>query len=595
MRDLLIKKYNDLFEKYGFDKPVEVCKINSIIKESLQSFLKDSKNPAIYCNGEHTQILMADFMYELKKVKCIIDNYTKSDADGGFLLIKDEEIEKQQIDAVIISTFKFRKDIRNQLEQKHPNIPYLDIYEEFIKNGINLQADYYYGNHPYHHYHHINALQRKILKENDCDKLKKLYWELISHYIQIKDFSTAIVKVEELENICPAPINQLLLNDLKCLYNLQMDAVAKIDQNNVVMFCLDGLRNPDLSESFMPKLKKQLDKKAFSFENAYSFSTSTFESLIPVYSENNDLRTEYNKNNSLTEEECRFVREAKSQNRNIYFYTDMDPFVEGENIKHSGAFQTATEKIWNFIIDAVEEKNGLFYLHILYESHFTFSNPYTTEELISEGTAMLFEFLPQKGGKLRTDFNKQHLDALHYLDDVVAPFVEKINCYMLLFADHGNLILDKECRLEDVPDMKYTCAQEWIQIPYKMLSPEQGVGRDDNIISLMSLNEIIISMMQRKKFENKILPYVKVARSELYNPDFRFLYGLINKEQYLLAFEAFIFEEGYKLVVYSNGVIELYDLEEEKKHSDYQIIQRLFELIKSDLTVCDVCNVKLNG
>ena len=188
--------------------------------------------------------------------------------------------------------------------------------------------------------------------------------------------------------------------------------------------------------------------------------------MIPAYSENTDLRTEYYKKEFVAEEDCRFLTEAKRQGRSIYFYTDGFHLTEGEGIHYSGTFQSVTEKWWDFILDATEHEHGLYYLHETYESHFTFSNPYTKEKLISEGTAMLFDYLPQKGGKLRTNYEQQHLDALNYLDDVVSPFMDQLKCSTLIFADHGNLVLKEDCTLKEVKDTNLTCAEEWIRIPY---------------------------------------------------------------------------------------------------------------------------------
>ena len=89
----LEEKYNLLFKNYDLEYPLEAKRINGIIRDSLQRFLKDSITPAIYCNGGHTQMLMADFMYDLKKVKYIVDNYASFREDTGFSVISDQELE----------------------------------------------------------------------------------------------------------------------------------------------------------------------------------------------------------------------------------------------------------------------------------------------------------------------------------------------------------------------------------------------------------------------------------------------------------------------------------------------------------------------
>lgn len=593
MRQILERQYEKLFETYPFERPIEARNVNAVIKKSLQDFLRESEKPAIYCNGGHTKMLMADFMHELRSVKYIVDNYADRTDDNGFRLIKDEELETAGIDAVIVSSFKFKDSIIENLKKNHAGIKYLNLYEKFAENGIDLQSDYYYHNHPYHHYRTINTVQRKIKELTDINELETAYRRLIEHYIHIKDFRTAVKCAGRLKRIIASEENRRLQADLEAIYESEKTAIAEIAEDNVLMLCMDGLRYQDLSEEYMPKLALGFGKDAFAFDNAYSFSTSTYESLIPVYSENDDLRTEYYSHNSVSEEDCRFIREARRQQRKIYFYADMDTFVDSEDIKYSGVFQTATEKLWNFILDAQEEKNALFYIHILYESHFSFSNPYTEEKLISEGTAMLFDFLPQKGGQLRTDYEKQHRDSLRYLDDVLSPLLEPLRCRMLVYADHGNLILEKGCNLRDIHETKFTCAQEWVRIPYIVRSPEMGVGRSNELISLMSLNDIVSCLLRQKAYKVPEKPFIKIARSELYNPDFQYLYKEIGKSQCLLAFEAFVFANGYKLLVYADGTLELYRTECDEKCNNDSVIWELFQKIKDDITVCDGKGIKV--
>lgn len=588
MREALEKKYEALFQKYGLQRPIKAQNVNAVIKSSLQTFMKDCKRPAIYCNGGHTKMLMADFMCELKDVKYIVDNYGAGKQDGGFLLITDAELEANEIDAVIISSFKFRKDIVQGLKEKHPRMKYLDIYEKFAENGIDLQSDYYYHNHPYHHYHAINTLQRKIAGLLDLLELEDAYLELVTRYLHIKDFRTAEKQAEKLYKIAKKDIYKQLIADIEDIYDGEKKLAASVSADHVLMLCVDGLRRQDLAGQDMLRLREELLKNAYVFENAYSFSTSTYESLIPVYSENGDLRTKYYQNNSVEEEKCRFIKKAKSQGRTVHFYTDMDEFVESQEIRRSGAFQTVTEKIWSFLLDASEEKNGLFYIHVLYESHYSFSNPYTESPLISEGTALLFDYLPQKGEKLRTDYERQHTDALHYLDDVMTPFLHRLNCRLVLYADHGNLLLDKECRLSDVEETKLTCAEEWLRIPLVIKAPEQGQGVDNSLISLMELNNILDCLMEKRAYEAPQKKFVKAARSELYNPDFRYLYKEVGKEWCLQAFEAFIFEKGWKLVIFADGSLRLYQTQRDEPVIDDEMMKQLLQRIKKDVTVCDV-------
>lgn len=596
MGRILEEKYNSLFQKYDLEEPLDTKNINQIIKHSLRDFLKDAKNPAIYCNGGHTNMLMADFIYELKNVKYIVDNFAKREQGGGFSLIRDEDMEAERIDAVILSTYKFRKDLKQKLAEKHVHIRVLDIYDEFEKNGIPLYADYYYSNHPYHHYQCINRIQREISETSETEQLKLLYEKLITKYLHIKDFRTASLMMKEYLQLFPSKHLNIMYRDLQDLYELQQQAVESVSEKNVLMLCLDGLRRQDLSKQGMPKIKRIFDNTAYNFTNAYSFSTSTFESLIPVYSENDNLQTRYFEKNTVDEADCRFVKLAKQQNREIYIYGDMEHFIEGEGIHYSTQFLTVTEKLWQFVLDACETENGLFYIHELYESHFTFSNPYTEAPLKSEGTAMLFDFLPAKGGKLRADYKTQHRDAVKYLDDVLEPFLAKLPCRMVVYADHGNLILEQDVGLEAIKDADYTCSEEWTRIPIAIRSPEEGTGENNNLISLMELNSMIVSLLMGKSYMRtafREFDHIKLARSELYNPDFRYLYKMIEKEQYLQAFECFIFESGYKLLVFENGYVELRSVRDDSLIENEEQKKQFLNSVQKQITVCNIKNTEV--
>lgn len=590
VRQELEKRYSDLFTDYNLERPLDGRNISRIIKQSLQDFLKDVKKPAIYCNGGHTKMLMADCMYELKKVKHIVDNYASSDAENGFVLVKDNEIEALEIDAIVLSSYKFRKDLKQSLAVNHPNIPVLDIYDEFERMGVTVQSDYYYSNHPYQHYKSINRLQREIRENSDKNTLSGLYTALVTKYIHIKDFRTAMIKLKEWENIGGLDerdrnMIEQLLSDINALYELQKKAAASLSENHVLMLCLDGLRRQDLSEQAMPKTEKLLSETGYRYTNAYSFSTSTFESLIPVYSENCDFRTRYYENSRVDSKNCRFASLAEEQNRTFYIYGDAEHYIEGDNIFYSESFLTITQKLWQFILDACETENGLFYLHELYESHFTFSNPYTEEPLMSEGTAMLFDFLPVKGGHLRGDYARQHEDALRYLDDVIEPLLSVMKCRMLIYADHGNLILDYDTKLSEIGDAEYTCSEGWTRIPMILCSPEMGVGSDNRLLSLMELNNMVISLLTQSPYRMPETDYIKIARSELYNPDFRRLYDMIGKARSLQAFECFVFTDGIKMIIYADGSIEIYNT---KDRSVFNVDRKtLIERIQKQITVCD--------
>lgn len=584
----LIEKYQQFVEKYGReDEVVSSASVTQEVRSMIIDFMHRNKKVALYCYGEHTEMLLAEFVFELKGIVCIIDNYIDNRDNTGYRIIKENEIEENQIDGVIISSFVYRESIAQSLEKNHPSVQVLDIYQGLESKGIFLKYSYYQTDHPFHNYKEINRLQRKLACETSKDNRQLLLKKIVYSYVHIKDFATAIKKGKELVALFPSSANRVLLNDLQEIYNIELKEAEKISDNNVLMLCIDALRAEDFSESSMPKVFSAVSRKGFIYKNAYAYSTSTYESLVPVYSENSDQKTHYYEKDSIKGCECSFFREAKKQGRNIYFYTDMGEYIEDEEIIRTGRSQTTTEKIWNFIVDAANEDNGLFYIHNSFESHFSFANPYTEAEIVVGGQNILYDYLEQKGGKLRTDYVKQHNDAIRYIDDIIGPILERLNIRMLLFADHGTFVLDRAMSLDEVDDSLLVCHEQCIRIPLAVISPEKGVGTSNGLVSLMDFNKMMLALLNKTNYKDKTNKWIKIGRSAIYNPEFKTLYMRKNLERGLLAFEGFIFGDlEIKLIVYSDGKKEIYSTESDELIDDVERVQELYNIVKKDVTVC---------
>lgn len=584
MRELLKTKYRELQGKFDPAVMINHKNITWILKQAIFSFTQQCKNPAVWCYGKHTKMLMADFMFELKKVHYIIDNGMEDGKQGGFEVIGESRIEEKAIDGIIISSRVYRKEIAGILRERHENIKYLDLYEVLEHEGIYLDVNYYRLNHPYSNYCALNKLQRS-LGHKTGEAYQETLKKIMGLYVKVKDFRSAIRYGEMLIKESERDWSRKVLEQLKELYMLQLDSVEKLDEDHVVMLCIDGLRRREVSREHMGRLYDFLENHTCFFDNAYSVSTSTYESLIPAYSENDDLRTRYYEENRIKAGGCRFVNEAKRQGRGIRFYTDGTDYIEDEEISVTPDSQTCTEKLWDFLLDALKEEKGLFCIHILYESHYSYPNPYTKEELVAEGTNILFDYLEGNGGKIRTDYLGQQKDALRYLDDVLMPFVERIPCRMAVYADHGNILIGQGDGLNDVCGTKYTFHEELIQVPLAIKSPEMPAGRNHSLLSIMELNAIVVALMRKEPFPVRRREYVKVVRSQIYNPDFIYLYKKAGHEQGLLAFEAFVFQR-YKLAVYSDGTVEVYEKNGDQRLFNESLKRELFHKVQRDVTVC---------
>lgn len=588
---LIQEKYEHILSEYGFTELNKAINVNYLVREALDAYVPSCKKPALWCYGYHTKMLMSDFINELKSVRYIIDERADEYREAsGFQVITKEEIVNNGVDGVIISTYKFREEIKELLIRDYPDVSYLDIYEYIEKQGIHLNEEYYAVLHPCSRYRKINGLQIQLSKGKE--KQEEIYFQLIGYFIEIKDFYLAITYAKELYQLFPRLEYEKLAEDLQEIYHLECEMAGNISEDNVLMLCFDGLRNKDISEEEMPGLEA-FSKQFYRYENAYSISTSTYESLVPVYSENLDMRTRYYDNNSVSDKECRFIQKSYEQERTITFNTDFAKYVESEKIHRIESYQTASEKVWDFIVDTYEEKNGLYYLHILFESHYSYPSPYTKTPIIAEGTNIIFDYLQSNGGKIRTDYEMQHHAMLKYLDDAIIPILQRVKCRMVIYADHGNIIVGQQEKLEALNPLLLTYHQDLVRIPLMIKSPEMGSGVERDDISLIELNSIIISLLEKKKFERRYGKLVKLQRSEIYNPDFKYLYEKRGFKQGLLAFEAFVFEGKYKLGIFANGYTELVSAEDDGQVENITLKKQLFEQIKEYITVCSLDIISL--
>ena len=94
------------------------------------------------------------------------------------------------------------------------------------------------------------------------------------------------------------------------------------------------------------------------------------------------------------------------------------------------------------------------------------------------------------------------------------------------------------------------------------------------------------SLLKRKCFVEQYNEFIKVQRSEIYNPDFQYLYKKTGKQQELKAFEAFVFSDGRKLVVYADGTIKLCNHNDELLNDNNEK-EKLWMRIRDYVTVTE--------
>ena len=129
-------------------------------------------------------------------------------------------------------------------------------------------------------------------------------------------------------------------------------------------------------------------------------------------------------------------------------------------------------------------------------------------------------------------------------------------------------------------------AEDLIRIPLAVSTGECRTGQNDNLISLMDINDIMMSLLNNKEYVVTDKSYIKIGRSAIYNRDFAELYDAMGSEYKGEAFEGFIFDDGYKLIIFSNGHMELFSIEDDTEIKNNTVINEKYNLIKDEVTCC---------
>ncbi len=582
----LQEAYESLLQKHNIDIVEGHENISTVMRDSINDFMNAHKRVAIYCYGAHTKALMVDYVYELRNIVCMIDNGNIDAEKQGYVVIKDEEIDSMNIDGIIISSYLYKEEIKQILQTKHQGIDFLDLYDDMYKRGIPMKCEFFKSRTPKQRYYEINQMYQKLNRDTD---VSGVLLDLIKKFIEIKDFRLAALAAGALYESSGDPKYNILREDLENIYQKSLEVLKK-GENAVFLMCVDGLKAKDFCEKGrLQETYSVVKKKATIFTRAYSFSTSTFESLVPVFSEKYDQRADgYVEDTVVPLEECRFAKFAREQGRNIYVYGGGIRYIEDPQIKYIEHPQTITQMLWSFMMDLELDPQGLFYMQPVSESHFTFLSPYYTQnDMEINDTNLFYNYLSTKGDCLNVKYSRQYNVAMKYLDDTLTPVFGAIACKTFLFADHGGYDYEEieSNKLEEIDSNHLTASEELIRIPMVLISPQEG-GENDSLISLTELNDIAISLMRNEKFCYKEKQYIKIGRKDIYNADCKYIFQhIFHCDHRLRAFEGFIFEDGYKLLVFSNGVKELYMTEEDVIIQDEKLTEKYYKMIEKQLTV----------
>ena len=147
------------------------------------------------------------------------------------------------------------------------------------------------------------------------------------------------------------------------------------------------------------------------------------------------------------------------------------------------------------------------------------------------------------------------------------------------------MILEHDTELKDIDEPKLHAGEEWIRIPFSIRVNGQKPRMDNRLISLVELNDIMLSVMAGNEYKHDEPEFIKIGRSAIYNQQFRELYRLMASDYNGEAFEGFIFRNGYKLLIFSDGKKKLYSAKDDLLVHDDKLTDELLDKVKNEITI----------
>lgn len=436
------ERIQKILSKYGLQESEaeKRRKIYRIIRNVLKDVNKKFPCVAIRCAGCHTAKLISEFK-DILKVDYLIDKEpTKVIPRILELGIPIHEKVRNNLDAIIVGTFDYRKEIKQELrENECKNV--IDIYDILEQNGFFLQCEFYnYYSEPYQL---LIELKQQSIHCDDSNDKEKLIKRLIKEFLGIRDFVSAFKWMEEYRkhNFSDVETIEKLEEELKEFLSEVKRVVMTKEKQDIVWFWQDGL--PQYSVDGMPFLSS-MKRDGVYFKNSFAHSPVTRS----VYGNILDKTMEIDRHKGLVRtENHRFVKylqgkgykvlkirpiEKGNINLNFYDYNKSDELIIAD--------VALTEIYWSALRTIIleNETSLVLLLHTGLETHLPVMAP-TLDKYVFHQAEYYEERFEIAG---REQYLKNLKNTTKYVDDEL-KFMASIlgeNITKIYMSDHGDLM-----------------------------------------------------------------------------------------------------------------------------------------------------------
>lgn len=538
----IIKKFN-IETKLGYD-----CRKYDLFADTIYEEWEKhgtEKKVAIYGGGIHTEELLKVIKMP-RELKCVIDNHSEETIKYGVPVIPVKKIAENDIDLVIISSYKHREQMKKDISIYKPDAVIIDFYQVIQEKNIPVE-NVFYEIGVFQKYFLLNKALLSYKKENGEENKQIFLQNLISGYIAIRDFKRSEIYIQEYISLKYKGYErykefykelQDLLAEMKQLLNARV-------QNDVVIFMIDSLKQQEIKNM---KFLSKFASENFIYENYISEYPATRQTLLALLTGWHNLDDELYKKGYLQWDDSEVLQYIHENHYNFHYMgnTRTSPYSLLNGKKRMRANLTATQIMWYGINELAEDKdNGIYILHTDAEVH--------PPHLSGEWKKSLQ--LPNSNWTFQ-ELEEQYRGAVEYTDDILQFYIEMIeqkNGTYIIMGDHGlNLELEYDLYHKKQKSKIGYWGVEDLNPALIIASKQFGKGVNKGILSTSSFHKLLLSILKKEvemwkeiDEEQVILQFLPsynkkwtkvLMESENYDIA-KGLIGLWNKQETYLLFE----------------------------------------------------------
>lgn len=394
-------------------------RIHRIVQEMIDR-IPDETRVAIRPAGAETKTMLELFDFSKKNVVGLLDQKYCGEEVCGYPCFIMDELPTKAYDRVMIFSFVFRQEIKKDLERR--SIPYIDIYDELEKQGIQLSlpCNYYASNfHGIVNYYYLRYLRSAAGPQREA-----ALRDLLQTAVESKDFTL----ISNIYQACGGengnfPFLKTVWEKCEHLLDCIRDKIRERKQKDIVLFWTDMV--PYNMLHYLPGIM-ELSKEGASFQRAYAhtpYTNSTlramFCNMLPI----DDFPESQKKIHSGNSPLLRFM---EREGYKVRIIGDSNLVMGAEHMIEAGRMRTSCNiEWWEGMMDLLQSPKPCFYLFHFMESHLPCYVPILIEPNV-------LDKVPE------AQWDAQMKAAWGYLDQCILLYHKLLgNKTQIFFSDHG--------------------------------------------------------------------------------------------------------------------------------------------------------------